>query len=162
MRTTYRVLAHTINVLVALQAAFMAWAISGLGRWVAVQGGVLDASTLESEEMLFPEILGFILHGMNGQMLIPLVALLLLVFSFFTKVPGASKWAAIVLVLVVVQVALGMFSRIAQVPVLALLHGINALILFTAAMIAGLRMRRFTKGTASASPAGTTAPGYVG
>jgi hypothetical protein len=161
MRTTYRVLAHTINVLVALQAAFMAWAISGIGKYVS-GGGVIDAASEESEEVLFPEIFGFILHGMNGQMLIPLVALLLLVFSFFTKVPGASKWAAIVLVLVVIQVSLGLGSRMGHIPVLGLLHGLNALILFTAAMIAGLRMRRFTEGTAPAAPAGTTAPGYVG
>lgn len=161
MRTTYRVLAHTINVLVALQAAFIAWAIAGLGKYVA-DGGVIDAAAAESEEVLFPEVFGFLLHAMNGQMLIPLIALLLLIFSFFTKVPGASKWAGIVLALVAIQVALGIFSRTAQVPVLALLHGINALLLFTAATIAGLRMRRFTKETAPTTSAGTPTPGYVG
>jgi heme A synthase len=161
MRTMYRGLTHLINVLVAVQAALMAWAISGLGKFVS-SGGVIDPATMESEEFPFPELAGFMFHGIIGSMLIPLIALLLLILSFFTKVPGASKWAGIVLALVVIQVALGMSARMGQAPILGLIHGINALLLFTAAMIAGLRMRRFTKETAAAAPAGTPAPGYVG
>ncbi len=35
------------------------------------------------------------LHGMIGMMLIPLLALVLLIISFFAKIPGGVKWAAI-------------------------------------------------------------------
>ena len=51
------------------------------------------------------------LHGMVGMMLIPLLALVLLIISFFAKIPGGVKWAAIVLGLVVLQVALGIFGH---------------------------------------------------
>jgi hypothetical protein len=35
-------------------------------------------------------------HGMNGMMIVPLLALTFLVVSFFTKLPGASKRAGAV------------------------------------------------------------------
>ena len=158
MRATYRVLAHLISVLVAAQAAFIAWAVSGLGKWV-VGGGVLDAAALESAEAPFPEVLGFALHGMNGTMAIPLFALLLLIFSFFTKVPGASKWAALVFLLVGVQIFLGISAR-GGLPALGALHGLNALLLFTAALFAGIRVRRYQRST-FAGQVGAREPGYV-
>ena len=37
------------------------------------------------------------IHGINGEMLIPLVALILLIISFFAKVPEGPKWAAMLL-----------------------------------------------------------------
>jgi cytochrome c oxidase subunit IV len=42
-------------------------------------------------------------HIFNGFFVIPGLALLLLIVSFFTKVRGAIRWAAIVLALVVVR-----------------------------------------------------------
>lgn len=159
MRATYRVLAHFISILVAVQAAFIAWAISGLGKWVS-EGGVLDAAAFESEETLFPEVLGFMLHGMNGTMLIPLVALVLLIISFFTKVPGASRWAALVFLLVGVQILLGISAR-GGLPALGALHGINALLLFTAALVAGIRVGRYSRTSAAGASATAREPGYV-
>jgi hypothetical protein len=75
---------------------------------------------------------------MVGMMLIPLVALILLIVSFFAKIPGGVKWAAIVLGLVVLQVALGIFGH--ETAYSGLLHGLNALILFAVAIKAGSRV----------------------
>jgi len=132
MRTTYRTLAYLIAFAVVVQAAGIALAISGLFTWVS-KGGALDAATLESESFDFPGLIGFIIHGMNGMIVIPALAVVLLVVSFFAKVPRGVMWAAVLLVAIVVQVLLG----IAHVPELALLHGVNALLVFAVALVAG-------------------------
>lgn len=152
MRTTYRVLAYIIATLIAVQAAAMAFGIAGMGRWVQ-QGGVLDKATMESETSLFDEEVGFIIHGINGQMVIPLIALTLLIISFFAKVPKGALFAAGIFVLIVAQVLLGMFSRGAEIPFLGLLHGANALLLFTVVLVAARRAR-----TAAAAPQAAAAP----
>jgi hypothetical protein len=138
MRTAYRALAWLIALEVAVQAAAMVYAIAGLGIWVDQDGGVLDKAAFESGERLFPEFVGLIVHAINGMMVIPLLALVLLIISFFAKVPGGVKWAALVLAAVVVQVALGMFGH--EAAVFGLLHGINALLLFSLAVVAGRRV----------------------
>ena len=74
-----------------------------------------------------------------GGVLIPLIALALLVVSFFVRVRGARLWAAIVFGLVVLQVTLG-FS-ITDMPYLGLIHGANALAVVATASIAALRVR---------------------
>lgn len=155
MRGTYRVLAYLIAVLVAVQAAMIAFAVSGLGKWVD-EGGVLDRAAMEQqEESLFAEEIGFAIHGFfNGLVLIPLVALILLIVSFFAKVPRGIALAATVLGLVVLQVLLGMFSRGAGLPVLGLLHGLNALVLFTVAVVAARSARSPAPTQAPAEPAG--------
>jgi hypothetical protein len=139
MRSAYRVLAWIIAAEVAIQAMVMVYAIAGLGIWVD-QGGVFDRAALESEEMPFPEVIGIIIHAINGMMVIPALALILLIVSFFTKAPGAVKWGALVLLLVVLQVALGLFGHGAAI--FGALHGLNALVLFSAAVYAGLRVKR--------------------
>lgn len=140
MRTTYRVLAWLIAAEVVVQAAAMVYAIAGLGIWVDRDGGVLDKAAFESGESLWPEMVGFMVHGMNGMMVIPLLALLFLIVSFFAKVPGGIKWAAAVFVAVIVQVALGLFGH--QAAIFGLLHGANALLLFSLAVWAGKRATR--------------------
>jgi heme A synthase len=89
--------------------------------------------------MPFPEIAGLLVHGINGMFVIPLIALLLLIVSFFTKVRGAIKWAVVVLLLVVVQGQLGELGH--DLPLAGALHGLNALALFGAAIYAGRRLR---------------------
>ena len=107
MRTAYKVLAYLVAAEVAVQAMVMVWAIAGLGKWVD-GGGVFDKAVIESEGALpFPEIAGILVHGINGSFVIPGIALLLLIVSFFTKVRGAIKWAVVVFVLVIVQGQLG-------------------------------------------------------
>jgi hypothetical protein len=142
MRTAYKVLAYLVAAEVAVQAMLMVWAIAGLGKWVQ-GGGVFDKSVMESEGTPpFPEVAGIIVHGINGFFVIPALALLLLIVSFFTKVRGAIKWAVIVFVLVIVQGQLAGFGH--DFPLVAALHGLNALALFGAAVYAGRRLRAAT------------------
>jgi hypothetical protein len=138
MRTTYRVLAYLIAAEVAVQAAALAFGFAGLSHWVQ-GGGVLDSAVLESDENPFPEIWGLIVHGINGGIVIPFLALLLLICSFFAKVHRGVAWGATVFVLVVVQVMLG--YSVADLPALGALHGVNALLLFTTAFLAARRAR---------------------
>jgi uncharacterized membrane protein YtjA (UPF0391 family) len=138
MRTAYKVLAYLVAVEVAIQAAAVVWAMAGLGKWVQ-EGGVLDKALMESEGTPFPEIAGFIVHGINGIFVIPGIALVLLILSFFTKVRGAIKWAIILFVLTVVQGQLGFLGH--DFTAVAAIHGLNALALFGTALYAGRRMR---------------------
>src|SRR6185295_13117242 len=103
MRTAYRALAWIVAVEVPIQAASITYAVFGLGRWIQ-EGGVLDKSVMESEVSAFPEEVGFMVHGLNGEMVTPVLALLLLVVSFFAKVPRGVALAGGVVGLVALQV----------------------------------------------------------
>ena len=134
MKSVYRVLAYVIAAEVVVQAAAIAFAVFGLSKWVE-DGGTLTKAAMESEDTKFTGVLGFAIHGMNGTMLIPLVTLVFLVVSFFAKVPGGVRNAAVVLGLIVLQVALGLFGH--ENAYIGMLHGVNALVLFAAAMHTG-------------------------
>ena len=137
MRTAYKVLAYIVAAEVAIQAMVMVWAIAGLIKWVDA-GGVFDKSLMESEGTPFTEVFGVIIHAINGTFVVPAIALLLLITSFFTKMRGSIKWAAIVLVLVA-QGQIGYLGH--ELPFAGALHGLNALALFGAALYTGRRMR---------------------
>jgi hypothetical protein len=137
VRAVYRVLAWLIAIEVVVQAAVMVWGVAGLGIWIDTENGVLDRAAFESGETLFPEMAGLAIHGMNGMMVIPALALLLLIVSFFAKVPGGVTWAGLVLLTVVAQVFLGIFGH--EVAVSGLLHGVNAMVLFALAAWTGIR-----------------------
>lgn len=154
MRSVYRVLAYLMALEVVIQAAAIAFALAGLGAWIQ-QGGVLDAAAMESETTEFTGVAGFMVHGINGQMIIPLIALLLLISSFFARIPGGVLWAGLVLLTVVVQVLLGIFSRGGE-PVLGLVHGAVAFVLFSFAVIAA-RKAEAALGGLERSPARGTA-----
>jgi heme A synthase len=141
MRNVYRALAYLIALAVVVQAAAIAYGVFGLAKWVD-GGGVLDRAAFESEGFTFPGLGGLMLHGMNGMFVIPVISLLFLILSFFAKIPGGVKWAAFVFLAVIVQVALGIFAH--GVAPLGILHGINALILFSLAVMAGVRAGRTT------------------
>jgi heme A synthase len=138
MKTVYRVLAYLVAAEVVVQATAMVYAIAGLGKWVD-GGGVFDRSLMESEGSPFPEAVGFALHGMNGMIVVPAIALALLICSFFTRIPRAARWAGLVLLLVVIQVNLGFAGH--DIPALGALHGLNALALFTTALYTARRAR---------------------
>ena len=138
MRTAYKVLAYIVAAEVAIQAMVMVWAIAGLIKWVDA-GGVFDKSLMESEGTPFTEVFGVIVHAINGTFVVPGIALLLLIVSFFTKVRGAIKWAVILLVLVVAQGQIGYLGH--EFPMAGALHGLNALALFGTALYTGRRMR---------------------
>ncbi len=131
MRSAYKVIAGLIALAVVVQAGTIAFAFSGLGVWIS-DGGTLDAAAMESEDLAFTGVAGFMIHGMSGMMLIPLLALALLVVSFFAKLPKGILMAAILLVLVVLQVTLGILGH--STPYAGLLHGLNALVIFAGAL----------------------------
>jgi NADH:ubiquinone oxidoreductase subunit K len=143
MRVIYQIIAVVVAAEVAIQAALLVWGDAGLGRYVD-QVGVVDKSTFESAfeggPMPFPEFVGLLLHGLNGMVIIPSLALLLLLASFFAKVPRGVVFALAVLGLVVLQATLGLGGH--AIPFLGALHGINALVLFSTAMWTGLRVSR--------------------
>jgi hypothetical protein len=155
MKSVYRVLAYLVALEVIVQAAAIAFAMFGLVKWID-EGGVLDAAGIESGSVEFTGVLGFPIHAINGQMVIPLIALLLVISAFFAKVPGGVLWAGLVLLTVVVQVLLGIFAHGA--PELGLLHGVVAIALFTFAVIAARRAESTLGGlerpTAERGPAG--------
>lgn len=133
MRATYRVLAYLLALEVVVQAAAIAWAVFGLTTWIE-GGGVLDKAGMESESVTFDGVAGFMVHGMNGTLIVPVIALVFLVVSFFARFPGAVAWAAAAFAAVVVQVALGIFAHSA--PVLGMVHGVLALVLLVVALVA--------------------------
>ncbi|MEU4608788.1 hypothetical protein AB0F43_37865 [Kribbella sp. NPDC023972] len=138
MKSVYRVLAGLVAVGVVLQAMFIA-----LGWFTAIKdvdGGLVIDKNYEGNT-------GHMLHGQFGMMIIPIVALLLLIVSFFAKVQGGIKWALYVVGLVALQIALAFVSFGA--PVVGLLHGLNA---FALAAVASMASRR-----ASGPPAPATA-----
>ena len=137
MRGVYRVLALAIPVLVALQAAFIGLNTFGLFKWVD-DGNSLTQSAMEGD-WEWDGAIGAMLHGMVGMMLIPLIALVLLIVSFFAKIPGGAKWAAFVLLVVVVQVALAFVAF--GIPAVGALHGLNAFVLFGVAMAAAQKAK---------------------
>jgi len=147
----YRILAYILAAEVVVQAGAMALAIAGLGTWVD-DGGVFDSAVMQSDELAFPEVVGFIVHGINGSIVVPVIAL---VFSFFARVPGGVKWAAAVFGLVLVQVTLGFIGH--GIPFAGGLHGMNALALFAAALHAA-RRARVTTSADTAAPASVAAP----
>ena len=154
MRKLYTGLAWTVAGAVVVQAAAIAFAFGGMLNLVS-EGGVVDKALLESFQAGGVGELGFMIHGVVGAGLIPLIALTLLVVSFFVRARGAKLWAAITLGLVVLQVTVG-FS-ITDVPYLGLIHGANALAIVAAASVAALRVRR-----SSRTPAASTADASEG
>jgi Family of unknown function (DUF6220) len=144
MRKVYRILGYVIAAEVVIQAMAIVYGVAGLGKWVE-NGGVFDKAVLESQSSPFSEAVGFAIHGINGMMIIPVLALLLFISSFFAKVPGAVKWGGIVLLLVAIQATLGLSAD--AVPALGALHGLNALALFSAAFYTGHRVATGTAGS---------------
>jgi len=128
MRSAYRVLAGLVAVGVVLQAMFIA-----LGWFTAIKdmddGLVIDKN--------WDGNIGNTLHGQFGMLVIPIIALLLLIVSFFAHVPGGIKWALYVVGLVILQIALAFVSFGA--PIVGTLHGLNAFALLGVASIAARR-----------------------
>ncbi len=80
---------------------------------------------------------GISLHSLLGERVIPVIVLALLIVSFFARIPGGVKWAAITFGVLVVQVGLGFAGK--GLPWVGVLHGINA---FALAAVASLAMRQ--------------------
>jgi hypothetical protein len=140
MRTVFRVLITLVAVEVLVQGMAIAYALAGLGHWIDKDGGVANKALFDSDNPDFPGVGGFMIHGLNGTLIIPVLVLLTLIVSFFAKVPGGSKTAGIIVGLVILQVFLGIFSH--EVPYVILLHVLNAFVIFSVAAIASYRLGR--------------------
>ncbi|MCW2601182.1 MAG: hypothetical protein JWM02_3011 [Frankiales bacterium] len=142
MKTTYRVLAYALAVEVVIQAITISYAMAALSRWVEDDGGVLNKQLLDSDSAKYGGATGFALHGINGMMIIPLIALALVVVSFFAKIPDGTRRAAVLFGMVVVQAVLGVSLH--GVPLLAPLHALLAFGILGMAYTAGSRTPKQT------------------
>jgi len=164
MRQVFRVLAYVVAAGVVVQAAVIVYAVAGMGLYID-DGGVLDQAAMEqvfAGEEVFPEQAGMLLHGMNGMMVLPVIALLTFVASFFAGVRGAWRWGLAILLLVVLQVMLGLGGH--SVPILGGLHGVNALLLFGVSLYTGWRVAargRATRGAPAVATSGVAADGVT-
>lgn len=129
MRSTYRVIALLICLGVVVQAAAVAFG------WFDVINDLEDGAVLSKDS---EHKLGHDIHGLVGMNVMPLLGLVLLVSSFFTKVKGASKWAGVVLLAIVLQVVMAIISFSA--PAVGLLHGLNAFVIFGLALMTARRV----------------------
>jgi hypothetical protein len=135
VRTAYRVLAFTIAALVAIQAAAIGYAVFARQNWID-NGGTLDKAALETR---VPGTGALVFHALNGELFLVL-ALALLIIAFFAKIPQGVRWAVIVLVCTVVQIALGPLSLL--FAAIGAVHGVVALALFGVAVRAAMRARK--------------------
>jgi heme A synthase len=134
MRTAYRVLAFAIAALVAIQAAAIGYAVFAQLNWID-NGGTVDKASIESA----PGTAAYIFHALDGGVVL-LIALALLILSFFAKIPQGVRWAVIVLIATVVQIALGTLSH--MLAAIGAVHGAAALVLFGVAVMAAMRARK--------------------
>jgi hypothetical protein len=144
MRSVYRALAGLVAICVLIQA--MAIALAWFTVIKDVDGGLVFDKNSDAN-------VGHMIHTIVGSGVIPLLAILLLIVSFFAKVDGGVRWALYVFGLVALQFGLAAASF--GVPVVGALHGLNA---FALLAVAGLASRR-AAGPATAaveSPAATT------
>jgi Family of unknown function (DUF6220) len=146
MRATYRVLALLIAVGVVVQAASIAVA------WFTVlhdtdSGSVFDKNAQPNW--------GHMTHTVVGSGIIPILAILLLIISFFAKIPGGVRWAAITFGVVALQFLFAVLAFSA--PVVGALHGINAFVLAAVASLAARQARVAEKAppVEAASPVAT-------
>ncbi len=136
MRKVYRVLAALVMIEVVVQASSAVFATAGMGNYVD-DGGTIDEAAFDKifdGDLTFTGVTGFMIHGMNGMMIIPIIGLLLLIVSFFAKVQRGSLLALAVVVLIALQITLGLMGH--ENAYFGMLHGINAFLLFGAAMAA--------------------------
>lgn len=145
MRSVYRALAGLIALGVLVQAAAIALA------WFTVIQDV-DGGLVFDKNSDFN--VGHMTHTIVGTGVIPLLAILLLIVSFFAKVDGGVKWALSVFGLVALQFGLAVASFSA--PVVGALHGLNAFVLLAVAGMASRRAATQPVAVAAESPAAST------
>ena len=136
MRKAHQITAGLLALMVVVQAAAIAYALFGLGKWIEDDGGVLNKQVLDSDEKLgFRGEGGFALHGIDGMMIIPLITIVMLVIALLAnkQVPGAAKRGGILFLMVAIQVALGLGGH--SVVVLGPLHAINGFGIFAMAAV---------------------------
>jgi hypothetical protein len=137
MKATYRVLAGLICLLVLVQAAGIAFGTFGILNFV--EGGDAYTKSVAEERSADAGGVGQVIHSF-GAIAIALVAIVLLIISFFAKIDGGVKWAGFVFLAVLLQWVLAIVAFSA--PVVGVLHGINAFVIFGVAMTAMQNAKR--------------------
>lgn len=146
MKSAYRVLAGLTCLLVLVQAAAIAFGTFGIISFV--EDGNDYTKAIGEERAAEAGGLGQNIHSF-GAMAIALVAIVLLIVSFFAKIDGGVKWAGIVFAAVLLQ---WVFAIIAfSAPVVGLLHGLNAFVIFGTAMTAMQRAKSATSAPVAAA-----------
>jgi len=149
MKKAYTVLAFIIALQVMVQASAIAWASFGFSDWI-------DAGNTYSKEDAdcddcgwdFTAQRGYMIHGINGFMIVPLISLILLIVSFFAKIPGGVKWAGIIFLLVIIQGHVLPPLSYEFGSGFGALHGLNAMVLLALAVMAGKRVKTATAASA--------------
>jgi len=142
MRGAYRAFAGLIALGVLVQAAAVA------GGWFGTINEIDGGATINED---YEGNLGHTIHGMNGMMIMPLLGLFLFVLSFFAKsIPNAVKFAGLTFLAIIVQIVLAFIAF--GVPVVGVLHGVNAFVIFGLALMC---VRRATMATAADTTAAT-------
>ena len=127
MRTTFRWLSAILFILVVVQVAFAAF-----GAFDAVHKAdkvAISKKTIEN---------GFNVHGALGTLIVILMLVLLIVAAVGRLGPALVKFAGGIFALGVIQFLLGVVSTSA--PAVGFLHGLNALLIFSATGLLAHRM----------------------
>ncbi len=156
MRATYRVLGHLIAGLVVVQAAAIALWVFGFWHWIDDGNGHTATPQLADDrfEGVTALAVGINIHSF-GAIAVALVAIILLIVSFFAKIEGGVRAALFVFLDVVLQWALAFVSF--GVWSVGLLHGLNAFLLFGLGLMAAGVATKSIKGTSAPSTAATSA-----
>lgn len=145
MRAAYKWLGHLIALGVLFQAMWIAFG------FFTVAHKIDDGTTIDKNYVENTSIFGLDMHGLFGTLIIPLLALIFLIVSFFAKVPGGAKWAGFTVLAVALQIT---FAFIAfGAPVVGMLHGLNAFVILGVAEYSARRAAGL-----ETAPVATTAP----
>lgn len=144
MKIATRTVAWLIAILVALQAASIAYVLMSVGHLVFSEGQTLDQNTEVGGA-------GFALHAVVGMQIIPALSVLLLILALVSRSRTTIWLSAAVLVAVIIQIFLGMFGG--DMPALGWFHGLVAFVIFVLAGMTGQRAtdRTRTRTTMAAS-----------
>jgi hypothetical protein len=127
VRTTFRWLSAILFIVVVVQVAFAAF-----GAFDAVHRAdkvAISKKTIEN---------GFNVHGALGTLIVILMLLLLIVAAAGRLGPAMVRLSGGIFALGVIQFLLGVVSTSA--PAVGLLHGLNALLIFSATGVLAHRM----------------------
>ncbi len=141
MRKAYQVICHLIALCVVLQAAWIAAAL------FTVDKRIEDGHSITKGYDNWAQVM----HSVFA-IIVVVLGLVLLILSYFAKLPGGAKWAGFTFLAIVVQWVLAIVSFAA--PVLGVLHGANA---FAILALAEFTARR-TEGPAPVEASPATAP----
>ncbi len=154
MQKTYLFFARFISILIVVQAMAIVVTIAGLFHWID-GGATLDKSVVDGWEDNPPDfqgsIGGFLHFFLVGVVLIPLSGLVLLIVSFFAKIPRGVGLAAAIFVSIVVQYLSAVIADGA--PYVGAVHGLNAFILLALTVVAAKAAKRAIDARETPAPA---------